>query len=389
MANLRGKLSVTIAEAQFLTLAHNAALCTFYVSAKKQSTQSAKYNSDKGPIWNESASFNLEGKESFLDLEVLHPGVLSSTLLGKCRVPLKDLTSNTDAWYRIGTPEHNQYAGEVRIKANFESADVKPEAKIVEPPPPPPVPENKLGAATSAVKIPGTGATHVKAGSYYCLMALNSETGNYFLWNTRTGRWEQQPGSAASISAGADSDMWITSPQRTIYRFDPHALQWRHIPGTASKVSSGGLNHVAILHEGKIFLWCGPDLHAEPSPASRDREEKSLWTPFSEAPHNHAPVDLAIAHDGTLWAVHADKSLWHTKVGQLEWTRVDGDATQIGVGNVKLVVACNKDSGHFFKLNPAMKEWVPFKVCSAHSVDVAADGTYIASNSEEIWFGKC
>jgi hypothetical protein len=158
-------------------------------------------------------------------------------------------------------------------------------------------------------------------------MANSAESGN---------RWEERPGLAKDIGAGADGSVWIIGTDRvatdpvgsdfSIHRWN--GSDWDDIDGGGVRIDVDGKgNPWVVNHRGQIF-----------------RRDNNQWVPLPGL-----AKDIGAGADGSVWIigtipvgtdpVHPDFSI-HTWHGS-DWDRIDGGGVQISVVNQRLAWMVN------------------------------------------------
>ncbi|MBU1007513.1 hypothetical protein KKA53_00300 [Candidatus Dependentiae bacterium] len=196
-------------------------------------------------------------------------------------------------------------------------------------------------------------------------------------WDTNNKKWvtvpeKQSKGRLDMLSVAPDGRMWGVSASQIIYHWQNN--QWNRYAGKLKKISVGskGGHHVfGVNAAGRIYHhpWAS----------------KWGYVPLKDEDTgtNKIAKDISVASDGSLWAISTDgliyknsvhkDAAYNKRIAPGKWTLIPGKLEQISVGSRLRIFGTNKN--HIvFRRNVGRDNWAAI-LQNFKSIDVAEDGT--------------
>ncbi len=130
------------------------------------------------------------------------------------------------------------------------------------------------------------------------------------IYKRRGGNWQQLPGRARDIGAGADGSLWIIGDNKGIYQWNEDAYAWERVKGEAVRIAvmaSG--TPVVVNDKEEIYMRRGGNWQQLPGRAK----------------------DISAGADGSLWIIGENRSPYEWDDDAFSWRRMRGSGSQIAV----------------------------------------------------------
>ncbi len=159
-------------------------------------------------------------------------------------------------------------------------------------------------------------------------------------------QWQQLPGKAQSVSAGADGSLWIIGMNNSPYFWDEDEYEWVQISGTAQKIAiTPDGTPVVINQRNEIYVRRGDNWERMPGSATEisigangdkwilgTNQTPYKWDPESGRWQEFSGTAVRIAADqgGRPWLVNRRNEIFRQR-GR-SWERMPGSAQDVEAG---------------------------------------------------------
>ena len=133
------------------------------------------------------------------------------------------------------------------------------------------------------------------------------------VYKRRGGNWQQLPGRARDIGAGADGSLWIIGDNKGVYKWNEDAYAWERVKGEAVRIAvMGNGTPVVVNDKEEVFMRRGGNWQQLPGRAK----------------------DISAGADGSLWIIGENKSPYRWDDDAFSWRRMRGTGEQIAVSGI-------------------------------------------------------
>jgi len=128
------------------------------------------------------------------------------------------------------------------------------------------------------------------------------------IFKLRGSNWQELPGRAKDIAAGADGSIWIIGSNDSPYVWNEEGYAWEQRSGTANRISiMANGTPVVVNAEGRIFMMRGQNWQELPGRAN----------------------DIGTGADGSIWIIGDNGSPYKWNDAGYAWEQKQGTGTQI------------------------------------------------------------
>ena len=148
------------------------------------------------------------------------------------------------------------------------------------------------------------------------------------IFRLRGQNWQELPGRAKDIAAGADGSIWIIGENNSPYKWNEDGYAWVQVSGSASRISvMANGTPVVVNSEGRIFMQRGQNWQELPGRAT----------------------DIGTGADGSIWIIGANGSPFLWNDAGYAWEQKQGSGTQITLSGPGIPWVLNAD-GEVFRM---------------------------------------
>jgi hypothetical protein len=204
-------------------------------------------------------------------------------------------------------------------------------------------------AANGWQEMPGT-ARDIGAGANGSVWIVGSDRGVY-QWNDNAYSWQQVNGSnARRITVAPDGTPWITNTDSRVFR--RRGGNWQELPGEARDIAAGADSSVWAVGENRsLYKW---------------NEDAYTWNQFSGSNGEM----MAVTGGGTAWLVNADGNIYQRRGNN--WQQMPGTAIDIAAGQDDVWIVGDNEA--IYKWNESAFSWQQVSGSNARRIAVASDG---------------
>jgi len=154
------------------------------------------------------------------------------------------------------------------------------------------------------------------------------------IFRLRGQNWQELPGRAQDIGAGADGTIWIIGANNSPYKWNEGGYAWEQVSGTATRIAGLSDGTAVVLNaEGRIFRQRGQNWQELPGRAD----------------------DISAGADGSIWIIGDSGSPYKWNESGYAWEQKQGTGTQIAVSGPGVPWVLNAE-GEVFQMTHRIVE---------------------------------